>query len=149
MKTWVLEAAVAGAALGATAALTVEPADLTATWVTAGAVFLTFMHMQIADRLAETEGLRTRLQQEADARERFARTMGDNTSIASAAAARTTLDHYVECYWKLKWYLVGKEILWLVTFVLLKAWPALVGVGLFLLYPVWRHFYRARIKPRA
>jgi hypothetical protein len=149
VKTWVLEAAVAGTALSTTAALTVSPENIAATWVTAAAVFLTFMHMQIADRLADAEELRTRLQQKADKAVSFAKTMGDNTSIAAAEAAKVTLDHYVECYWKLTWYLVAKEILWLVTFVLLKAWPALVGVGLFLLYPIWRHFYRTRIKPCA
>lgn len=31
-----------------------------------------------------------------------------------------------------------KEVAWVATFVLLGAWPALVGCGLFLGYPLWR-----------
>lgn len=49
----------------------------------------------------------------------------------------------VHCY---KWatrYLVGKEMLWLVYFVLHHSWSALAGVGLFLAYPVWRKWWRS------
>lgn len=85
-------------------------------WIGSLAVLLTFAHVQVADRLAE----------QADLEER-------NRGQAT-----------VECYWKLKWYLVGKEVLWLAYFVMLGAWSALVGVALFLLYPLWRHWYRRR-----
>jgi hypothetical protein len=119
VKTWWVEALVAGIALGAVATLTSTPATLYVSWIGAVAVLLSFMHMQVAERLAEAQGFK----------------------------AGSTQDIEVECYWKLKWYLVGKELLWLAYFVLLDAWPALVGVGLFLLYPVWRH-YRKRY-PRA
>lgn len=51
----------------------------------------------------------------------------------------------VACYRKLTMYLVRKEVLWVAAFVALKAWAALAGVPLFLLYPVWRRTYlRAR-----
>lgn len=57
-------------------------------------------------------------------------------------AARTTPS--VECHrWSTR-YFVGKEALWLVYFVLHGSWSALAGVGLFLLYPVWRRFWRSR-----
>lgn len=149
MKTWKIEASVAALVLGSVAALTVRPENYYATWITAAAVFLTFMHMQIADRLAEAEDQRDRLRREAQALSQRYEHAAEPPPLAAVREADERYRVHVECHWKLKWYLVVKEILWLVTFVLLGAWPALVGVGLFLLYPVWRHFYRTRIKPHA
>lgn len=148
MKTWKLEAVLAGAALGTTAALTVGPENFYATWITAGAVFLTFMHMQVADRLAEAEDRRVSLEREVRSLSQRYEHAADKPPLADVQTAEDKLRVHVECYWKLKWFLVAKEILWLATFILLKAWPALVGVGLFLLYPVWRHYYRKR-RPHA
>ena len=48
----------------------------------------------------------------------------------------------VDCYRKLTYYLVAKESLWLVAFLLLHAWTAIAGIPLFLLYPAWRRLYR-------
>jgi len=53
----------------------------------------------------------------------------------------------VECYKWAKRYFLGKECFWLVYFIAHHSWSALVGVGLFLIYPFWRSFYRSRIKP--
>lgn len=89
-------------------------------WIGSLAVVMTFAHIQVADRLAE------------------------QASLEESSRGQTT----VECHWKLKWYLISKESLWLIYFVLLDAWSALAGVALFLLYPVWRHWYR-RLKPLA
>ncbi len=62
------------------------------------------------------------------------------------AEARTTAKT-VDCHRWLTRYLVAKESLWLLAFVLLHAWTALAGVPLFLLYPAWRRMYRtARAK---
>lgn len=83
-------------------------------WVGVVAVFLNFGHVSVADRLREAEELR---QQHKD--------------LVS-----------VECYKKLDHYYFSKEIFWLLYFVLLGAWSALVGVGLFLLYTPWRRMYR-------
>lgn len=50
----------------------------------------------------------------------------------------------VECH---KWatrYLVGKESLWLVYFLIHQSWSALAGVGLFLAFPLWRRWWRRR-----
>jgi hypothetical protein len=50
----------------------------------------------------------------------------------------------VECH---KWatrYLVGKETLWFLYFVIHQSWSALAGVGLFLAFPVWRRWWRRR-----
>lgn len=47
----------------------------------------------------------------------------------------------VECYRKLTYYLVAKESLWLVAFLLLQAWTAIAGIPLFLFYPAWRRLY--------
>ncbi len=48
----------------------------------------------------------------------------------------------VECHKSLVRYWIGKEILWFVYFVLHGSWSALTGVGIFLLYPLWRKWYR-------
>jgi len=53
----------------------------------------------------------------------------------------------VECAWKLNWYLVGKETCWLTLFAATGQWTALISVPLFLLYPVWRRWWR-RIHPK-
>ena len=47
----------------------------------------------------------------------------------------------VECYRKLLYYYVGKEALWFIYFLSSKSYSALVGVFVFLLYPLWRKFY--------
>ena len=78
------------------------------------AVLLTFGHAQIADRLAEQEGLRDKPQ--------------------------------VDCYRKMVYYFVGKEMCWLVYFACTHTYSALVGVFVFLAYPVWRRFYRSQQK---
>jgi hypothetical protein len=53
----------------------------------------------------------------------------------------------VDCAWKLNWYLISKEICWLLLFALTGQWTALLSVPLFLMYPVWRAWWR-RIHPR-
>lgn len=50
----------------------------------------------------------------------------------------------VDCYKKLNQYLIAKEFLWIIYFIMLKAYPSLMGTVLFLLYPLWRKFYRKR-----
>lgn len=57
-------------------------------------------------------------------------------------AARPTPS--VECYRKLTLYWVAKEIGWASVFVATGAWPALVGCVVFLAYPWWRRWWRAR-----
>lgn len=111
MKTWQLEMAVVAVVL-ATVAIVSGGGALEL--VGAGAVLLSFGHAQVADRLAEAE-------RERRAYVRFA----DDA-------------HSVACYRWAARYLVGKEALWLVYFVLHASWSALAGVVLFLLYPLWR-----------
>jgi hypothetical protein len=84
-------------------------------YLAALAVFLSFGHAQIADRLAEKE---------------------ENKTIPE-----------VECYKKLWYYFIGKEICWFLFFILSHAYSALAGVFIFLAYPFWRKFYRTYIKP--
>ena len=62
--------------------------------------------------------------------------------LAEREATRTVV--MVECHHRLVWYLVSKEALWALYFVLRRSWAALVGVGVFLLYPVWRKLWRKR-----
>lgn len=50
----------------------------------------------------------------------------------------------VDCYRWLGRYFIGKEVAWFIYFVAHQSWSALVGVGVFLAYPVWRHWWRKR-----
>lgn len=50
----------------------------------------------------------------------------------------------VHCHrWSTR-YFFAKELLWLSYFVAHQSWSALVGVGVFLAYPLWRKWWRAR-----
>lgn len=84
----------------------------------AGAVLLSFMHASVADRLAERE------------------------------AARGPSGVTVDCHrWNTR-YLVGKESLWLIYFIAHGSWSALAGVGMFLVYPLWRKYWRSHFPLR-
>jgi hypothetical protein len=50
----------------------------------------------------------------------------------------------VSCHTWLDRYFVAKEVAWVGYFVSTKAWPALLGCGVFLVYPLWRRFWRKR-----
>jgi len=57
-------------------------------------------------------------------------------------AARDQVE--VDC---VKWtwgYFVAKEILWAAFFITTGAYAALVGVGVFLVFPLWRRWWRGR-----
>lgn len=60
--------------------------------------------------------------------------------LAEREAARARPE--VECYRKAKVFFVAKETLWVVFFLAAGAWPALIGCGIFLAYPVWRRVWR-------
>jgi hypothetical protein len=50
----------------------------------------------------------------------------------------------VHCWqWSLR-YFIAKEALWLIYFLAHRSYAALVGVFIFLLYPLWRKFWRTR-----
>lgn len=60
--------------------------------------------------------------------------------MAERQAARETPD--VHCYeWSNRYY-VMKEGLWFGYFVVHRNWAALVGVAVFLAYPLWRVWWR-------
>lgn len=48
----------------------------------------------------------------------------------------------VECHAKATWFFGIKEVAWFVYFVSLRACPALIGCGLFIIYPLWRRQWR-------
>lgn len=50
----------------------------------------------------------------------------------------------VECHRWAGRYFIGKELLWCAYFILHGSWSALAGVGLFLVYPIWRRWWRQR-----
>ncbi|MFT5280654.1 MAG: putative membrane protein [Flavobacteriaceae bacterium] len=85
-----------------------------ADWIALCAVYFTFVHASIAERMYEAEEKNTKENKE----------------------------NNVECFYKLKKAYYSKEILWLITFTLLSAWSALVGVFIFLLFPIWRKAWR-------
>lgn len=113
MKTWQVELIVVGNLLAVVGIQTARPENYYAELIGALAVVLTFAHVQVADRLAER-----------------------------AAADEWVGVQTVECHRWARRYLLGKEICWLLYFVALGAWSALVGVGVFLFYPFWRSYYR-------
>lgn len=67
-----------------------------------------------------------------------------HASVADRLAEREELrcTPEVECFRKMWYYFVGKEMLWLLYFFMIHAYSALVGVFVFLAYPVWRRLYR-------
>jgi len=85
-------------------------------WIEVAAVFLTFVHASIGQRLEE----RQRYQLETD---------GHAT---------------VECFYKLGPVFVGKEFLWMIAFIHAQLWSALVGVFIFLMYYPWRAEWRKK-----
>lgn len=112
MKTWKLEMAGVAAILLAVNFFTHK--ILSIELLASMAVLLTFGHAQIADRLAEQEGLK---------------------KVPA-----------VSCYKKMWYYFMAKEFFWLLYFFMNKSYSALIGVFVFLAYPVWRSWYR-RMKP--
>lgn len=84
-------------------------------WIGTFGVFMSFMHAQVSDRLAEKEALRAQ------------------------SANHTDL---VECYRWERVYFYAKEAGWLAYFWKLGAYSALAGVALFLLYRAYRKVYR-------
>jgi hypothetical protein len=48
----------------------------------------------------------------------------------------------VDCYRMSRRYFVAKEVLWVLYFVMSGAWSPLIGCGLFLVYPIWRSWWR-------
>lgn len=50
----------------------------------------------------------------------------------------------VECYHKLNKLFTAKEIMWIVCFILMQNYAAIVGSALISLYPYWRKAYRKR-----
>lgn len=71
-----------------------------------------------------------------------------HTSIAARLAEQEELRQVpqVECYRKMWYYFAGKETLWFLYFFLNHSYSALVGVCVFLAYPIWRRWWR-KIKP--
>lgn len=67
--------------------------------------------------------------------------VADRLAEREASRARPS----VECHRWATRYLVGKESLWLLYFVMHRSWAALAGVGLFIVYPLWRRFWRSRM----
>ena len=70
--------------------------------------------------------------------------ISDRHSAAAAQRAQNGDLVEVDCWRWERRYFVGKEILWVVYFCHLRAWSALVGCALFIAYPVWRRWWRAR-----
>jgi hypothetical protein len=132
MKTWHFEMGFAAALLGGVALWR-------GTWLDglgALAVFLSFGHTTIAERMRER-------QQSITVRVAGGTAVQDGV-IFHLPYQEVTLGsaHIVSCHRLLTRYLVGKEVAWVAFFLLTKSYPALVGCGLFLLYPVWRRYWR-------
>jgi hypothetical protein len=60
--------------------------------------------------------------------------------LAEQEALRTI--PVVDCYRKMWYYFIGKEIFWFLYFFLNHSYSALIGVFVFIAYPFWRKLYR-------
>jgi hypothetical protein len=69
--------------------------------------------------------------------------IGDRLQERQGAMDKPT----VECYHKLNKLFAGKEVCWIIAFLLMKNYAAIVGSALFAVYPIWRKYYRRKIKP--
>lgn len=83
-------------------------------WIGVGAVFFTWMHVSVANRLEEVQ--------------------------AEKVETKTGVE--IECFRWTTRFLYIKECLWVVYFVVLGAWSALAGSILFLFYGWWRVTWR-------
>lgn len=114
-KTWHIESAFVFLCLASVAVLRlVLTGQGWVEWIGVFAVWATFGHASVADRLEEKEKKRI----------------------------LTTGKPEVECYRMLSRYFYLKEICWFLYFVLIGAYSALVGVLIFLLYGWWRKTWR-------
>lgn len=83
-------------------------------WVAVFAVYGTFKHASVSNRLEEKEAQR--------------KAQGEKV--------------YVDCYHMATKYFYFKEAMWFSYFVLCGQWSALAGVLVFLAYNPWRKFWR-------
>ena len=114
-RTYVIEYVVAGIILIATAIIS---GKANVEWIWVLAVFLTFCHIGITDRLHERE------------------------HISQTTNPSVNKKEMVECYYKLPRFYYGKEICWTIYFLYLGARSALLWVWIFLLYWPRRKLYR-------
>lgn len=61
----------------------------------------------------------------------------------SESESRKTLAQ-VDYHWKAQYYFLAKETCWFLYFIWLGAWSALIGVIVFLLYPLWRKWHLSK-----
>ena len=107
MKTWHFESLVVVLILSA---ITYFTGNRYQDWIAVLAVWLSFGHASISERLREKE----------------------------AAQDIPT----IECYQKLNYYWIAKEIVWVIFFLATKSYSALVGCFIFIIYPYWRKLWR-------
>lgn len=69
--------------------------------------------------------------------------IGDRLQERQAVMDKPT----VECYHKLNRLFAAKEVFWIVAFLLMQNYAAIVGSAMFAVYPLWRKYYRSKIKP--
>jgi len=115
-RTWHIEAGFVTSILVTSAAVQALPAGQ---WLGVAAVIVTFMSVQVSDRL-----------------EYSAQTLQEGGQ-----------EIVVHCYKWITRYLIAKEALWVAYFIYMGAWPALVGSGIFLLYKPWRRWLRKHHPP--
>ncbi len=106
MRTWILESTIVAAILSAV--VFIKPFQRSE-FVCTAAVWVTFMHAQVAGRMQEKQS--------------------------------SMLKPDVHCYkWSARYFLI-KEGLWIIFFIMIRSYAALLGAIVFFLYPFWRKCY--------
>jgi hypothetical protein len=145
-RTWMFELGVVAVVELVVAIASGSPIEL----LGATAVALSFAHGQVADRLAEAEAMRAATtfvpggSFSIGYTEHAGRLTANQVAIVPSLVADPQRAIVVECYRWARRYFVTKELFWCAYFALRGSWSALAGVGLFLLYPLWRRWWRKR-----
>lgn len=138
MRTWQVEAVVVVVVL---AVVVLATGGAAREWIGALGVLGSFLHAQVGDRLAEREAER---EAEAHGETAPGSVLGSGPNPAPTAAPGTASGAAVSCYRWAGRYFVLREIAWFAYFASGRCWSALVGCGVFLVYPLWRRWWRLR-----
>lgn len=104
------------------------------------AVWITFMHGQVADRMQEAQKKLAVTPMTTIVK---SRRQGQTNALMNEMTRRIYQNAItVECYRWSNRYFLTKEALWIIFFLLIGSYAAVTGSVLFFMYPFWRKWYR-------